>query len=313
MLLDGYAATDCAAGALPRRHGVLVFCSGEPPPPVWQAAVAVGAERVLALPAAESWLISRFADAIESPGPVVGRILAVCAGRGGAGASVLAAAVAAAAAHRGSRTLLVDCDPHGGGLDLLLGIEERQGPRWPVLALTGGRVAAASLHATLPTVQLGDAALTVLSCDRSGKGPSPAAVAAVLEAGRRAGDTVVCDLPRYPTDAALTVLGRADLTVLLVPAEVRACAAASGVARAALEHGARLGLLVRGPAPGGLTPADVATALDLPLLAATRPEPGLERALDRGRLPLRRRGPLAGAARAVLTAADRAEPMGGAA
>ena len=59
-------------------------------------------------------------------------------------------------------------------------------------------------------------------------------------------------------------------------------------------------LVVRGPAPGGIAAADVARALGLPLLAAMRPEPRLDRRLERGELPGRPRGPLAGAARAVL-------------
>jgi hypothetical protein len=49
-------------------------------------------------------------------------------------------------------------------------------------------------------------------------------VASVLDAGRRAGETVVCDLPRYPTEAAVAALEVADLTVLVVPADVRSSA-----------------------------------------------------------------------------------------
>ncbi len=49
------------------------------------------------------------------------------------------------------------------------------------------------------------------------------------------------------------------------------------------EHGGpSAGLVVRGPAPGGITPDEVATALGLPLVAAMRAERGLARALERG-------------------------------
>jgi hypothetical protein len=58
--------------------------------------------------------------------------------------------------------------------------------------------------------------------------------------------------------------------------------------------------VVRGPAAGGVGAADVSRALELPLLTAMRPEPTLDRRLERGVLPGRGRGPLAGAARAVL-------------
>jgi hypothetical protein len=163
-------------------------------------------------------------------------------------------------------------------------------------------VPAAALHAALPTPRIGcRAGLTVLSCDRDGTGPDGAAVRAVCAAGRRAGETVVCDIPRYPCEPTAAALEIADLAVLVVPAEVRACAT---VAAQALRYGVVLQLVVRGPAPGGLTPDDVSRALDLPLLAAMRPQPGLAGALDRGAVPGRSRGPLAAAARQVLAVLD---------
>jgi hypothetical protein len=124
----------------------------------------------------------------------------------------------------------------------------------------------------------------------------------VLEAGRRAGETVVCDLPRYPSDAAIAALHAADLTVLVVPADVRSCAAGARVAAvlALAEHTGAVQLVVRGPSPGGVAPEEVARAIGLPLLTAMRPEPGLSQALERGDAPGRPRGPLAAAARAVL-------------
>jgi secretion/DNA translocation related CpaE-like protein len=272
--------------------------------------VAVGAEHVIALPEGESWLVAALADAAE--GPVrSGRVLAVVGGRGGAGASVLAAAVAVSAAANGEPAMLVDCDPLGGGLDLLLGAEDAQGVRWPDLSLSEGRVPAASLRAALPTPEVFGSrggGLTVLSCDRAGAGPRPGAVTSVLDAGRRAGETVVCDVPRYPTEAALAALDAADLAVLVVPAEVRACAAAARVLGVLKQRGTPVALLVRGPAPGGLTPRDVASALGLPLLHAMRAQPGLSSALDKGAAPGRQRGPLADAAREVLAELTRRAP-----
>nr|MDQ2710403.1 septum formation initiator [Actinomycetota bacterium] len=229
VLLDEAAAAACAGTGLPRRPRVVVVSRGEPPGGLWQHAVTVGAEHVIALPDGESWLVAALADAAEGPGRT-GRVLAVVGGRGGAGASVLAAAVAVAAATGGDHAMLVDCDPLGGGLDLLLGAEDAQGVRWPDLSLSEGRVPAASLRAALPApAGFGSrtGGLTVLSCDRAGAGPRPGAVTSVLDAGRRAGETVVCDVPRYPTEASLAALDAADLTVLVVPAEVRSCAAAA--------------------------------------------------------------------------------------
>ena len=107
----------------------------------------------------------------------------------------------------------------------------------------------------------------------------------MIEAGRRAGETVVCDLPRYPTDAAVAALAGVDLTLLVVPADVRACAAAARVAAVLVEHGGALRLVVRGPSPGGIAAEEIARALELPLLVAMRPEPGLARAVEQGARP----------------------------
>ncbi|GDY30738.1 septum site-determining protein Ssd [Gandjariella thermophila] len=302
VLLDETGAVRCAGAGLARRPGVLVVCPGDPPPEVWQAAVRAGAEHVLALPLAEDLLVNAFADVVEAPAHAVGRVLAVLGGRGGAGASVLAASVAHAVLRGGGRALLVDCDPLGGGLDLVLGAEGEAGLRWPELALASGRVSVASLRSALPGRRHGGGSLTVLSCDRDGPGPVAEAVAAVVEAGRRAGETVVCDLPRHLPEPACAALDRADLAVVVVPAEVRACAATKRVAERARERGVELHAVVRGPAPGGLSPEDVAAAAGVPLLNAMRPEPGLSRALERGRVPARPRGPLVATASAVLSA-----------
>jgi secretion/DNA translocation related CpaE-like protein len=318
LVLDIEAATASASAGLPRRDGVVIVSAGGDSE-VWRCAVAVGAQHVAVLPDAETWLVGALADAVESPTDP-GRVLAVLGGRGGAGASVFATAVAVAVAESGRHAMLVDCDALGGGLDLILGAEKMDGLRWPGLALGGGRVPAAALHAALPTPRLGGGGgLTVLSygrsdygrsdygrsdCDRDGAGPDGAAVRTVCGAGRRAGETVICDVPRHPCEPGTAALEIADLAVLVVPAEVRACAAAATVAARVLRHGVALQLVVRGPAPGGITPSDISRALDLPLLTAMRPQPGLAGALDRGAVPGRSRGPLATAARQVLAVLD---------
>jgi secretion/DNA translocation related CpaE-like protein len=168
------------------------------------------------------------------------------------------------------------------------------------LHIQGGRVPSSALRSALPGRSVRGAHLAVVSCDRDGPGPEPDAMAAVIEAGRRAGDTVVCDLPRQRDLVADAALDRADLAVLVVPAEVRAAAAARRVTDRVREHGVRVGLVVRGPAPGGLRAEDVVRAVGVPLIASVRAQPRLPAAVERGRLRLRATGPLGRAARAVL-------------
>src|SRR3954463_6433248 len=115
--------------ALPRRRGVVVVSGREFPADQWAAAVEVGAERVAQLPEDEAWLLSRAAAARRGQGGR-GRLGAGGRGLGGGGGQVAvggvgggagAAAVAAPVAlPAGPGPVLVDADPWGAGLDLLL-------------------------------------------------------------------------------------------------------------------------------------------------------------------------------------------------
>ncbi|MFF2553176.1 septum site-determining protein Ssd [Nocardia sp. NPDC058058] len=198
-----------------------------------------------------------------------------------------------------AHTLLVDAAPFGGGIDLLLGLEGVPGLRWPDLVIEDGRVSASALHDALPSI--GGAA--VLSCGRglSATELAPSAVRAVLDAGRGAGDLVVCDVSAERGPHAEEVLDAADLVVLVVPARLRAIAAAESAAAYLARRNPHVRLLVRGPSPGGLRGREISETLGLPLLAALPPQPGLAERLERGGLTIKRRGPLRTAADLVLT------------
>jgi secretion/DNA translocation related CpaE-like protein len=298
VVLDSTTAAACVRERLPRRPGIVLVSDGPPGLAQWQVATAVGAERVIALPDEASELVRALAQ--HPAGGGGGRVIAVLGGRGGAGASTFAAALACTADDI-QRSLLVDCDPGGGGLDLLLGIEDRPGLRWPGLVAEDGRVSAEALHHALPVA---GRRTSVLSCGRGTDAEElrPTAVQAVLDAGREADDLVICDVPRDRGATSAAVLSCADLVVLIVPAELRAVAAAESGVRFVSCHNSRAAVLVRGPAPGGLSADDVSDALGIPLVAQMRPEPLLCRQLERGGLRLGRRGPLRRAAAAVLEA-----------
>ncbi|NUT31940.1 MAG: hypothetical protein HOV79_02590, partial [Hamadaea sp.] len=130
------------------------------------------------------------------------------------------------------------------------------------------------------------------------------AMSAALDAGRRGRDLVVLDLPRYADGPAVTGIAAAHRVFVVVPAELRATAAAGAVTRAVREHCDNLSAVVRGPAPGGLRPHEIADALGLPLAGELRPEPGLAGDLERGVAPAGKgRGPLADLCRDLLRVA----------
>jgi len=107
-------------------------------------------------------------------------------------------------------------------------------------------------------------------------------------------------VPRSLTAPVLDVLESADLVVIVTSCDVRAaasCAALVGVIRTVNPN---IGLVVRGPAPGGLRAGEVVDVAAVPLLAAMRPEPLLDQQLEKHGLRLQRRSPLTVAARKVL-------------
>ncbi|GFG86938.1 septum site-determining protein Ssd [Mycolicibacter algericus] len=297
IVVDEAAAARCSAARLPRRAHVIVVTGAQPGPASWQGAVAVGAQRVLTLPIDGDELVAELAEAAAAvrDGGRRGEVIAVIGARGGAGASLLATALA----QRAGEALLVDLDPWGGGIDLLAGTENATGLRWCDLTAQTGRLTWPALRDALPRQR----GVSVLSGARRGQQPrdvEAGTVDAVVEAGRRGGITVVCDLPRALTDPVETVLAAADLVVVVSPCDVRSCAAGAAITPRLRAANPNVGLVVRGPAPGGLRAAEVAEITGLPLLATLRAEPRLAERLEHAALRLHRRSALAAAAGRVL-------------
>jgi secretion/DNA translocation related CpaE-like protein len=289
-----------AEALLPRRPGVVLLGHDDGDAAVWPDAVRLGAEHVALLPSAQEWLAERLA---ESSSPAGASVIGVVAGRGGAGASVLSAALAVTAARGGARAALLDLDPFGGGLDLLIGAEQRTGLRWADLAATSGRLSPGELRDALPE----QAGVRVLSF---GRGVPPRlpddASRHVVDALRRGHDVVVADIGRGHDEgtraAARHVLRRCSTVLLVVPPDVRGVTAAAVQADRLAPLVADLRVVVRGRSPGGLVAAEAADALALPLAAALPDESGLAEAIERGEPPGREGGALAKACQGVIAA-----------
>jgi secretion/DNA translocation related CpaE-like protein len=299
LVLVGADLADAVVRAkLPRRGGV-VLVGLETTDRLYAQAQQLGAEYVASLPTAQPWLLDRLA-AVIALDTHIARVVAVVGGRGGAGASTLAVALAVTAVRADQRALLVDADPRGGGLDLTVGLEHDEGLRWPDFAGASGRIDPGALTEALP----GRGPLAVLSWSRSESAPAEAPVAAMtaaLAAGRRGVDVIVIDLPRCVDEAAAIGAGAADQIYLVVPAEVRATFSAAVTVREIRGFSEHLGVIVRGPSPGGLRADEVASAVGLPLLGEVPTEPGLPGAIERGYAPAGSgRGPLAALCRNLL-------------
>lgn len=246
------------------------------------AAARLGADHVAILPAAAEWLVQRMIAAVEPP-VVPATTVGIIPGCGGAGATMLAAALAVEGQRAGLRTVLVDGDPLGGGIDLVLGAETTEGLRWPALAASKGSLRPSTLVDALPRVD----GLAVLSWDRTDAADTSGHVFdTVLGAAQQAFDFVVVDLPRH---AAGGVVRACHHVQLVVPARVRAAVGGAQVAGRLRAGHHRVGLIVREDERGGIPAQQVADAVGLPLTARMRAERGLAGRIDRGEsLPTRK-------------------------
>lgn len=285
-----------ARAGLPRRDDTLVVTRAEPEPGTWAQAVDVGATKVLTLPDAEAVVTDAIADAAEEG--ALGALVGVIGGRGGAGASTLTCALAVTAARSGRAVLVVDADPLGGGFDLLLGVDQDGGRRWPDLRGASGRLAWPALRQALPSAY----GVSVLSHQRGGGAqPSVETMLAVTRSARQAGGLVLVDLPRWLGAAPSAVVGSADRVVVVVPADLRSCAAAGRVADAVCALTPLVQLVVRVWRGCPLSVDSVVQTLQLPLAAVLRADGAAARSVDEG-VPagVRGRSALAACARTLL-------------
>jgi len=278
------------------RPGVVVVGSTLDGDELYRCAFDVGADEVFRLPTEESALAGKLADTLDG-GVRTALTLAFVGGCGGAGATTLAAAVAVFGNRRGFRTMLIDGDPLGGGIELALGIERDDGDRWPKLLNASGRVSAAALRSALPTVD----GLAVLSWDQSDVPVlPPETMSSVLGAAQRSSDLVVVDLPRRADPAVEEGFIRSAATLVVVPCDVRSVAAAKRLVSPLRAVAGDLRVVAREPCLNGLTATDVAHHLSLPLATRVSTERDLAVAMDQGRFEPRPRGPLARAAGILL-------------
>lgn len=289
VLVGADRARSVHSAGHPRRPGVVLVTDDPDAADVWQQAVQLGAEQVAVLPDSREWLVERVAGAVERGG--TGRVVGVVGGCGGGGASTWAAALAVGAAMAGHRVLLADLDPLGGGADLILGVDDVPGLRWGDLAGARGRLPSGSVSDALPRMD----SLAVLTYAQDQPVDLPVrAVEAVLTAATRAHDLVVVDLPRCGDDTSAVALSRLHELQLVVPARLRAVAAAASLVARLGPAAPPLQVVVRQSGDDSLSPGRVAEAVGAPLCLQMRDEPHLEVMVGRGEAPgLRRRGPLA--------------------
>jgi secretion/DNA translocation related CpaE-like protein len=301
MLLIG---VDQAAGIadlkLGRRAEVYVLAEVAAAPEAYQWSIPLGAA-VVVVPDNARWLSGAIVELTRRP-TGSGRMICVTGGSGGVGASTLAAALAFVAARQGDRSVLVDTDRRGGGLDLLVGAERVDGWRWPRLA--GARGHLGELGERLPCVD----GVDVLSMGRGEDAELGAEqLRAVLVSVRRSHDATVVDVSRDLGPDLLEAMSAGTAWLLVARDDIRGVAAGRERATELLDVGICPGLVVRRGRAGILDPQSVADGLGLELAGTLTDESGLALAAERGDPPGRSpRSALAHLARSLLQRFPRA-------
>jgi secretion/DNA translocation related CpaE-like protein len=230
---------------------------------------------VIPLPGGVAWLGVVLAGSAAARAPVV----AVIGGSGGVGASTAAATLACLGAARPGAAALVDTDPLGGGIDLLLGAERQAGWRWPRLSGADGHVG--ELRRYLPVVD----GVSLVSMAR---GPAldlaREPLAAIVGSLCREHALVVLDPGRGLGAAGREAIRLAGWRVLVVAGSVRGLASARETIRALQLE--RVVAVVR-PGRAGLGAGQVADALELEVVATLPEDRRLAAAAERGDPPLR--------------------------
>lgn len=197
---------------------------------------------------------------------------------GGVGASTLAALLARRWAADGERVTLVDLDPVGGGIDVLLGIEAVEGVRWADLGGVRGTLDGADLDGLLPTWR----GVEVLSGDRRTGPVEGEAFRAVWPALSGAGRVVVADLPGHalvPSDGGPGPLAGGRDVLLVTGQDVLGVA---GGVRVRGTLGSQVPLVLRRRARARVAPLEAARLLDADLVGLLPGDRSLAEATDRG-------------------------------
>jgi len=273
VLVADDQAERLVARALPHRDGVYLVGADSRRLSTWSTPLSA---QVIPLPEGSAWLGAVMA---EGSARVRAPVVAVLGGSGGAGASTLAAALAQLGGERPEGAALVDVDPVGGGIDLLLGAEQATGWRWPGLHGAEGHLG--DLRPHLPVVD----GVSVVSMARGAAlDLAREPLAAVVGGLRSVHSLVVLDPGRSLAPAAREAVRLSGRQLVVVAAGIRGVAAARQTIEAL---GIERPELVLRRWPGGL-PADlVAEAVGHRVVAVLPEDRALRSAAERGEPPAR--------------------------
>ncbi|HFG8808774.1 septum site-determining protein Ssd [Corynebacterium striatum] len=264
---------DKLTAALVAKYSVapVFFVVADPGPIDYEAAMKCRSAEAFIVPAESKQLLSALADQVSPREQSGGSFaLAVVGAAGGVGTSTFAYALAVEA----GAGLLVDAAPYSGGLDLLAGIEEEPGARWPDLASGSGAVNATDLHRAVPR----HGNLGVLAASRS----AHAQVATLKPARREAIFQAAALHPQGAVfDAAPGDIPQVCEHVIIVcAAEVRSAAACAQLVGELRAQQMACSVVVRHRQWSGLESEDIANIVHCDPIAEIPTVRGLTKAVE---------------------------------
>lgn len=182
LLVGADMAGSVMAWGLSPRSGTYVVGFDAEEAARWSAGLSAS---VIVVPRANQVLTEILHDELATTSRAT--VVQVNSSGGGTGVSTLASGLAWAAARSGIKVGLVELNPSAGGIDLLLGIERKDGWRWPELASARGVTTDLGSH--VPSLD----GVEVVSAGRVGVHVPPAARRAVVDSLAGDHDLVVVD------------------------------------------------------------------------------------------------------------------------
>lgn len=322
LIIDAASAQDLHAYAqhnqvdIPSRERIF-HVTAEPGPIDYRSALRCHAEEAFLVPSQAPELLAalgkhRLTHNHGYPAKQ-NQCIAISGAVGGCGVSTFSAAVARTAAADGRYQCisLLDLVDSSGGLDLLMGLEDTPGIRWPDLSLGEGHIDYEALDQAIPHTSYDH--IGVLSQARTSvagagclKDPVPT-ISRVIHSIHEAATSVlgVMDCPAIfgQADHALAQLisEEAALVVLVVPAEIRAVAAAAGRSAELKSAGVTPLIVLRHRSWSGLGAKEVEDILQEEVLAEIGHIHRLPKTTELQGLPQVLPRPLLQASRAVLS------------
>jgi MinD-like ATPase involved in chromosome partitioning or flagellar assembly len=203
-------------------------------------------------------------------------LVAFVGARGGVGTSTLVATCALIAGEHHERVALLDGSPRNG-LELLLGMDDHQGPYWQDFIDTPSRV---SDRSSPP-----DQSLSLLAW-RNRIPPDRNTVPTVVDAFQRSHSLLFADCGALESTTEEALLQRASAIVLVLPGELRPLTSAAHMVPL-LNSIAPTQLVICEPSPTGIGHDHLADLLNLPIAAVLARESRLALRGEHAQLPTR--------------------------